>query len=266
MQELESLDALTLYLKDISQFHLLSKKEEVELFTQFRQGDNKAKETIIYSNLNLVISIAKKYSNGNSELLLDYIQSGTIGLIKAIDKFDITKGYKFSTYATDWIYKYIMDYHDTCLYEIKKTSQFKLNRFKIKQAFKSLQEQLYRDPTDEEIAACCGLEVDTIQKIKLCDEKFLSLDYDSDAVYNVKDSSLSVEEIAINGVIRDMLDSVLTEEERRLIYYRFGLGEQKNHTQTETGKLFGLTKQRMNQKEKIILKKLSDNRIFRGMI
>ena len=92
MQELESLDALTLYLKDISQFHLLSKKEEVELFTQFQQGDNKAKETIIYSNLNLVISIAKKYSNGNSELLLDYIQSGTIGLIKAIYKFDITKG------------------------------------------------------------------------------------------------------------------------------------------------------------------------------
>ena len=118
MQELESLDALTLYLKDISQFHLLSKKEEVELFTQFRQGDNKAKETIIYSNLNLVISIAKKYSNGK---FLDLIQEGNLGLIKAVEKFDYRKGYKFSTYATDWIYKYIIDYHDTCLYEIKKT-------------------------------------------------------------------------------------------------------------------------------------------------
>ena len=263
--ELQYSDSVTLYLKQISRYPLLTPEEEKELARRIEQNDEEARQEMINANLRLVVSIAKKYQNRGLSLL-DLIQEGNLGLLRAVEKFDYRRGCKFSTYATPWILqsvtRAINDQGSNIRIPIHRAETIA----QIKKKQNGLQVKLGRDPTLAELAEACGLPEEKVRGLLQNDQDPISLntsvgdDGDSTLADFIEDSSsLGIDEQAMLGILREELDrglDTLSERERKVLILRFGLGGRKPMTLEETGREVNLTRERIRQIEIKALKNL----------
>ena len=258
-----SYDSIQMYLKEIGQYPLISASSEKELARRIEAGDNEAKNLLARANLRLVVSIAKKYVGRSPDLtLLDLIQEGNLGLFKAVDKFDWTKGYKFSTYATWWIRQAIT----RALADQSRTIRVPVHMVetiaKYKQVVRRLSQDLGREPLAEEIATEMGLDVDKIYNIEKIDQDVVSLESpvgdDSDdgkstlGDFLSDDKILSPDQESSRRILRDQVNEILgdlSEKEKRILEMRHGLNDGITHTLEEVGKEFGVTRERIRQIE-----------------
>ncbi len=258
-------DPVRMYLKEIGQVRLLSAEEEVELAKRVCEGDQEAKNKLTEANLRLVVSIAKKYS-GRGLHILDLIQEGNTGLIRAVDKFDWTKGNKFSTYATWWIRQAIT----RAIADQARTIRVPVHMVEVinkaTRCNRKLVQQLGREPTVEEIAADLGLPVEKIIEANRTAADTLSLDT---PVGDEEDTSIGsfVEDERTPGpadatsnallaeALKEILDT-LTEREADVLRMRFGMYDGRTHTLEEVGQIFGVTRERIRQIENKAIRKL----------
>ena len=258
-----SYDSIQMYLKEIGQYPLISGTTEKELARRIAAGDKEAKNLLARANLRLVVSIAKKYVGRSPDLtLLDLIQEGNLGLFKAVDKFDWTKGYKFSTYATWWIRQAIT----RALADQSRTIRVPVHMVetiaKYKQVVRRLTQDLGRDPLPEEIATEMGLDVDKIYNIEKIDQDVVSLESpvgdDSDdgkstlGDFLPDDKILSPDQDSSRRILTDQVREILGDlslKERKIIEMRCGLLDGITHTLEEVGKEFGVTRERIRQIE-----------------
>lgn len=262
-------DSIQMYLKEIGQHSLISGSQEKELAKRILNGDEEAKNILARANLRLVVSIAKKYVGRSSDLtLLDLIQEGNLGLFKAVDKFDYTKGYKFSTYATWWIRQAIT----RALADQSRTIRVPVHMVetiaKYKQVVRRLSQDLGRDPLPEEIAVEMGLEPDKIYMIEKIDQGTVSLETpvgdegDSKSTLSdfVPDEKIaSPDQDSNRRIIRDQLAEILADlppKERKIVEMRNGLLDGVFHTLEDVGKEFGVTRERIRQIEAKALEKM----------
>ncbi len=258
-----SYDSIQMYLKEIGQYPLISAGNEKELARRIQAGDMEAKNLLARANLRLVVSIAKKYVGRSPDLtLLDLIQEGNLGLFKAVDKFDWTKGYKFSTYATWWIRQAIT----RALADQSRTIRVPVHMVetiaKYKQVVRRLTQDLGRDPLPEEIATEMGLDVEKIYNIEKIDQDVVSLESpvgdDSDdgkstlGDFLSDDKILSPDQESSRRILRDQVNEILgdlSEKEKKILEMRHGLLDGITHTLEEVGKEFGVTRERIRQIE-----------------
>ena len=258
-------DPVRMYLKEIGQVKLLSAEEEVELAKRVAEGDQYAKNKLTEANLRLVVSIAKKYS-GRGLHILDLIQEGNTGLIRAVDKFDWTKGNKFSTYATWWIRQAIT----RAIADQARTIRVPVHMVEVinkaTRCNRKLVQELGREPTVEEIAAELGLPVEKIIEANRTAADTLSLDT---PVGDEEDTSIGsfVEDERTPGpadatsnamlaeALKEILDT-LTEREADVLRMRFGMYDGRTHTLEEVGQIFGVTRERIRQIENKAIRKL----------
>jgi RNA polymerase primary sigma factor len=258
-------DSLQLFLKDIGKVRLLTAAEEVTLAKGIERGDLDAKQKMVESNLRLVVSIAKNYRNQGLPFL-DLIQEGTLGLVRAAEKFDYRKGFKFSTYATWWIRQAIA----RALADKARTIRIpvhvveKLN--KIGRAERKLVTELGREPTPEEIAAVTGIEPEEVDSIKRSAQAPVSLEKpvgdeeESEFGQFIADERAEspyerAAEILTKEALREALEN-LSYRERRVLELRYGLGGEHPRTLDEVGRTFNVTRERIRQIENQSLKKL----------
>ncbi|WP_027701872.1 sigma-70 family RNA polymerase sigma factor [Metaclostridioides mangenotii] len=260
-------NAMRMYLNDIEGYEMLTAKEEVELAKQIVNSSSTAKEEFINSNYRLVVSIAKKYKRESMDML-DLIQAGNIGLIKAVDKYDYKKGFKFSTYATWWIRQSITRYIDDCEYIIRLPVHLQQKISMLKRKKQEFVNIYLRDPSVEELADYCDLDVDKITEVLNNNKNIISLD---SPIKDDEDGSLvefipsddTLNDIVIDEVekhnLQEKIDEVLsflTDQEEEVLRSRFGLGESEPKTLEEIGKMFGVTRERIRQIEAKALRKL----------
>jgi RNA polymerase primary sigma factor len=258
-------DALQLFLKDIGKVPLLTAAQEVELAKRIERGDHAAKQAMVEANLRLVVSIAKRYRNQGLPFL-DLIQEGTIGLVRAAEKFDHRKGFKFSTYATWWIRqavaRAIADKGRTIRMPVHVVE--KLNR--IMRSERKLRAELGREPTTEEIGRDLEMSVDEVEQIRRSAQIPVSLekpvgdDDESEFGHFLADESAPLpDELAETTLQREALRTILSalsERERRVLELRYGLDGQQPRTLDEVGRAFNVTRERIRQIEHQGLKKL----------
>ncbi len=258
-------DSLQLFLKDIGKVPLLTAAQEVELAKRIERGDHGAKQSMVEANLRLVVSIAKRYRNQGLPFL-DLIQEGTIGLVRAAEKFDYRKGFKFSTYATWWIRqavaRAIADKGRTIRMPVHVVE--KLNR--ILRAERKLRAERGREPTIEEIARELDMSIDEVEHIRRSAQTPVSLekpvgdDDESEFGHFLADESTPLpDELAETALQRETLRSILSalsERERQVLELRYGLDGQQPRTLDEVGRAFNVTRERIRQIEHQGLKKL----------
>ncbi|HIT12395.1 MAG TPA: RNA polymerase sigma factor RpoD [Candidatus Pelethosoma merdigallinarum] len=258
-------DPVRMYLKEIGQIKLLTMEEELELADRIAAGDEMAKATLAEANLRLVVSIAKRYV-GRGMLFLDLIQEGNIGLMKAVEKFDVTKGYKFSTYATWWIRQAITRAIADQARTIRVPVHMVETINKLTRVHRQLTLELNREPTEEELAKKMNTSVEKIRDIYKISQEPVSLETpigeedDSHLGDFVPDErNMSPEEYATNEMLKDEISEILltlTEREEKVIRLRFGLEDGKSRTLEEVGKMFNVTRERIRQIEAKALRKL----------
>jgi RNA polymerase primary sigma factor len=258
-------DPVRMYLKEIGRIPLLSTEEEAEVSLAVENGDDSARNKLAESNLRLVVSIAKRYV-GRGLLFLDLIQEGNIGLMKAVEKFDYGKGYKFSTYATWWIRQAIT----RALADQARTIRVPVHMVETINKMARIQRQmtleLNREPTEEEIAKKMGITVDKVREVMKISQDPVSLETpigeedDSHLGDFIKDeSSLSPEEYATNEILKEEINDVLDTlqaREKQVLELRFGLIDGTCYTLEEVGKRFNVTRERIRQIEAKALRKL----------
>ena len=263
-------DSIRSYLREIGKYPLLSAEEEVEIAKRILTGDEMAKETMINSNLRLVVSVAKRYVRGSKLTLLDLIQEGNLGLIKAVDKFDYKKGFKFSTYAMWWIRQAITRAIADQGRTIRIPVHMKERMNKLTKASRKFLSDTGRDPTTEELADILDLPEERVENIVQLYGDTISLDTpigeEEDAVLMnfVADDEMpgifsSVEQVMLGKELDDVL-SILTDREQRILRLRFGFDEGKIWTLEEVGKEFNVTRERIRQIEAKALRRLRMNR------
>jgi RNA polymerase primary sigma factor len=258
-----SFDTVQIYLREIGQYKLISANEEKELARRIEKGDLEAKNKLIKTNLRLVVSIAKKYIGRSSDLtFLDLIQEGNLGLYKAVEKFDWTKGYKFSTYATWWIKQAIT----RALADQSRTIRIPVHMVetiaKYKQVARRLSQDLGRDPLSEEIAMEMGVEVEKIHTIEKISQSTVSLERpageDGEDGKSVLGDFIPDEKIpsptdeSARRILKDQIGEILNDlspKERKILEMRHGLEDGVMRTLEEVGKEFGVTRERIRQIE-----------------
>jgi len=265
-------DSIQIYLREIGKYPLINAAKERELAQRILDGDDEAKNLLAKANLRLVVSIAKKYVGRSPDLtLLDLIQEGNLGLFKAVEKFDHTKGFKFSTYATWWIRQSIT----RALADQSRTIRIPVHMVetisKYKQVYRRLNQDLGRQPLPEEIAMEMEIDVEKIHMIGKITQDTMSLEEpisnDSDEkstrgefIADTKIASPSQE--SSKRILTDQIHSILedlTEKERRIIEMRYGLNDGINHTLEEVGREFGVTRERIRQIEAKVHEKIRLN-------
>ena len=258
-------DPVRMYLKEIGKVPLLSAEEEIELAKKMEQGDENAKKRLAEANLRLVVSIAKRYV-GRGMLFLDLIQEGNLGLIKAVEKFDYRKGYKFSTYATWWIRQAIT----RAIADQARTIRIPVHMVetinKLIRVSRQLLQELGREPTPEEIAEEMDMPVDRVREILKISQEPVSLETpigeeeDSHLGDFIQDDNVPVPaDAAAFTLLKEQLVEVLgtlTEREQKVLRLRFGLDDVRARTLEEVGKEFNVTRERIRQIEAKALRKL----------
>jgi len=261
-------DALQLFLNEIGSFPLLSASEEVEFAKRLEQGDLAAKERMINSNLRLVVSIAKKYQ-GQGLSLLDLIQEGILGLIRAVEKFDWRKGYKFSTYATFWIRQAIQ----RGLGDKARTIRIPIHVGQLERRLgrveRELSAKLGREPTDEELAAAAEVPVERLVEVREASRTITSLDRpigeEGEATFGelLPSERPEPEEEVIVSLVEESLRTSVSElpgREREVIELRYGIDGQPPHSLRETGRRMGITRGEVQTLEREALKRLAMTR------
>ena len=258
-------DPVRMYLKEIGKVPLLSAEEEIELAKRMENGDQEAKKRLAEANLRLVVSIAKRYV-GRGMLFLDLIQEGNLGLIKAVEKFDYRKGYKFSTYATWWIRQAITRAIADQARTIRVPVHMVETINKLIRVSRQLLQELGREPTPEEISEEMGMPVDRVREILKISQEPVSLETpigeeeDSHLGDFIQDDNVPVPaEAASFTLLREQLVEVLgtlTEREQKVLRLRFGLDDGRARTLEEVGKEFNVTRERIRQIEAKALRKL----------
>ena len=258
-------DHVRMYLKDIGKVPLLSLSEEIECAKKMAEGDEYAKQKLSEANLRLVVSIAKRYV-GRGMLFLDLIQEGNLGLMKAVEKFDYTKGYKFSTYATWWIRQAIT----RAIADQARTIRIPVHMVetinKLHRVSRQLLQELGREPTPEELAKELNMSIDKVREIQKISQDPVSLETpigeeeDSHLGDFIKDTDAPApEEAASSTLLSEQLKDVLetlTPREARVLKLRFGLDDGRMRTLEEVGKEFNVTRERIRQIEAKALRKL----------
>ena len=262
-------DALQLFMQEIGRYPLLTKEQEIELAQQIERGDPEAKEQMINSNLRLVVSIAKRYQ-GHGLSLLDLIQEGIIGLIRAVEKFDWRKGFKFSTYATWWIRQAVQRGVANKSREIRVPVHIVEREQRMSRAERDLAPRLGRMPTDEEVAEAARITVAQVGEVRAAARAVTSLDKpiaeSSGTTFQellAGDEEDVEQEVSVNlaqEALRDALDD-LPDREREVLKRRYGLnGERDPESLEEIGRGLGLTRERVRQIESEALQRLAVRR------
>ncbi len=258
-------DPVRMYLKEIGKVDLLTAEEEVSIAKRIEEGDETARQELIEANLRLVVSIAKKYV-GRGLLFLDLIQEGNVGLMKAVEKFDYTKGYKFSTYATWWIRQAIT----RAIADQARTIRIPVHMVetinKLIRVSRQLLQELGREPTPEEIGEEMDLSSDKVREIMKISQEPVSLETpigeeeDSNLGDFIEDEDAPAPANAASySLLKEQIDQVLdslTDREKRVLELRFGIEDGRPRTLEEVGKEFGVTRERIRQIESKALRKL----------
>jgi RNA polymerase primary sigma factor len=268
-------DSVRLYLREIGKIPLLTSEEELALAHRVVAGEQLAKDQMAEANMRLVVSIAKRYV-GRGLDLLDLIQEGNTGLLRAVEKFDPDKGFKFSTYATWWIRQAIT----RAIADQARTIRIPVHMVetinKLLRTQRRLTQELNREPTNEEIAAAMEIEVDKVEHIMKIKQDISSLDAsirddEEDSVladFIEDEDTISPEESATNQLLKEQVKEMLnglTEREQKIIKLRFGLEDGKSHTLEEVGQEFAVTRERIRQIEAKALAKLRKHRDARKL-
>jgi len=271
--KVEDSDTIRMYLREIGKVDLLTNEEEKELAQKIREGDKRAKDKMAEANLRLVVSIARKYT-GRGLDLMDLVQEGNTGLLRAVEKFDPDKGFKFSTYATWWIRQAIT----RAIADQARTIRIPVHMVetinKVMRTRRQLMQTLGREPLDEEVAKELDLDVEKIKYVDRIKQDIASLDAtvgsgdddneESSLENFVYDETInSPEETTADQLLKEQISSILgtlNEREQKIIKMRFGLGGEKSHTLEEVGEEFKVTRERIRQIESKALAKLKRNK------